>query len=82
MTTTYSLTMVMQDDTVKVVAWYETEWGYRNMVLAPKMEKLLPKYGLLSRAIVTEGYKSMDVCVNAMDLRIGLNMTIDVVSRT
>jgi glyceraldehyde-3-phosphate dehydrogenase/erythrose-4-phosphate dehydrogenase len=24
-----SLTMVMGDDMVKVVAWYDNEWGYR-----------------------------------------------------
>ncbi|KAL3537716.1 hypothetical protein ACH5RR_001082 [Cinchona calisaya] len=82
MTTTYPLTMVIEDDLVEVVALYENEWGSKNTVLAPKMEKLLPKYGLLSGAIVTEGYKSVDVGVNVMDLRIGLNMTIDVVSKT
>jgi len=26
-----SLTMVMGDDMVKVVAWYDNEWGYRSV---------------------------------------------------
>jgi len=27
-----SLTMVMDDDMVKVVAWYDNEWGYSNRI--------------------------------------------------
>lgn len=30
-----SLTMVMGDDMVKVVAWYDNEWGYRWASLLP-----------------------------------------------
>jgi len=38
-----SLTMVMGDDMVKVVAWYDNEWGYSQRVvdLAEKMAKNL-----------------------------------------
>lgn len=28
-----SLTMVMGDDMVKVVAWYDNEWGYSQRVV-------------------------------------------------
>ncbi|GLT51382.1 hypothetical protein SLA2020_247970 [Shorea laevis] len=28
-----SLTMVMEEDTVKVVAWYDNEWGYSQRVV-------------------------------------------------
>ena len=28
-----SLTMVMGDDMVKVVAWYDNEWGYRYLFI-------------------------------------------------
>lgn len=28
-----ALTMVMGDDMVKVVAWYDNEWGYSQRVL-------------------------------------------------
>ena len=28
-----SLTMVMGDDLVKVVAWYDNEWGYSQRVV-------------------------------------------------
>lgn len=28
-----ALTMVMGDDMVKVVAWYDNEWGYSNRVV-------------------------------------------------
>ncbi|HOL51923.1 MAG TPA: type I glyceraldehyde-3-phosphate dehydrogenase, partial [Bacillota bacterium] len=26
-------TMVMEDDMVKVIAWYDNEWGYSNRVV-------------------------------------------------
>ena len=36
-----SLTMVMGDDMVKVVAWYDNEWGYRYFSFSYKSFDLL-----------------------------------------
>jgi len=40
-----SLTMVMGDDMVKVVSWYDNEWGYRSVLQPVCLAASVLKYG-------------------------------------